>query len=70
MNREFLWKSMGFIINHASNRPVDMTEFSPDQTMGTLEVLFNLGYIFYHPVHHITLESMDDYNTYILGKVK
>lgn len=68
MNKFFNYVSMGLEIKHPTMTKEDMTLFRDFIPVDQLENLFNTGFCFYSPTHHVTLESMDDYEKY-LGEV-
>lgn len=62
----FRWFSMGFEVQHESGKMVEVAHFNDIISEDSLENLFNLGYYFYHPVHRVSIESMEDYEKYIV----
>lgn len=68
MKKFFNYVSMGFVIKHPTLTKEDMASFRHFIPEEQLENLFNTGFYFENMTHHITLESIEDYNKYI--KVK
>lgn len=67
MKKVFCWKQMGFAIEHESKHAVDLAQFKRFFEHDKLEQLFLLGYTFWNDTHQIRLESIEDYNKYILN---